>query len=93
MDGQIKELFRTGLSTVQDVILRNQKMGDLRKMMKETNAPQFNLRMAEFILKYKDQEAFIKYLASNYINNGWFKHWSAAFQPQHYTNMETNNYV
>ncbi|KAI8378855.1 hypothetical protein EDC96DRAFT_571030 [Choanephora cucurbitarum] len=53
----------------------------------------FSSEDGELQYEYSQHAAFLIYMERTYLNREKFVHWSAAFQPQVFTNMETNNYI
>ncbi|KAI8085352.1 hypothetical protein BDF21DRAFT_336561, partial [Thamnidium elegans] len=49
--------------------------------------------LGEFMVTYAAYPDFMLYFKRQYLDDDAFVRWSAAFQPQAFTNMETNNYV
>ncbi|KAI9480262.1 MAG: hypothetical protein EXX96DRAFT_633530 [Benjaminiella poitrasii] len=65
------------------------------EMIWERRKPEFTVKLFQFI---QDPEfvritEFMEYFKQYYLDNDAFMMWTAAYQPQMYTNMETNNYI
>ncbi|KAI8980793.1 hypothetical protein BDB01DRAFT_709966, partial [Pilobolus umbonatus] len=65
----------------------------LKSMMWETNASEFTRILGEFCVNNACYPEFLNYFKINYLDDDKYIQWCAAFQPQTYTNMETNNFV
>ncbi|KAI8981403.1 hypothetical protein BDB01DRAFT_724108 [Pilobolus umbonatus] len=65
----------------------------MKTLIHQSTIDGFNTMLEQFKLKYSNHVRFLNYLDTYYIQNGWYRHWCKAFQPDRFTNMETNNYV
>ncbi|CEP13527.1 hypothetical protein [Parasitella parasitica] len=74
---KIRELVKLGSSALNNQIHKD-IIADLKALMWERNPEVFLLNLLGF---------------RTYLNVEKFVHWSTAFQPQVYTNMETNNFI
>ncbi|CAO3644781.1 unnamed protein product [Mucor hiemalis] len=90
--GKIRELIKLGSTALNNQVHRN-VITDLKLLMWEKNEEVFLLGLISFRLKYSMYQDFLNYMDRAYLNRGKFVHWSAAFQPQVFSNMETNNYI
>lgn len=70
-------------------------MSDLKSLMWDRSKPEFTLKLSSFINnpEYLHITEFMSYFKQYYLQNDAFTRWSAAYQPQIYNNMETNNYI
>ena len=82
-------------STQENVALIERMMADLKGLMWERSIATFKLKLASFLgnHEYASIKRFMDYFYDTYLKNDSFIRWSAACQPQIYTNMETNNYI
>lgn len=90
--GKICELVKLGSSTVNAQVHKS-LMTALKKMMWERNKATFLDMLHEFVIQFIMYSEFLNYFKKNYLEDDKFIHWSAVYQPQIFTNMETNNYV
>lgn len=89
---KIRELVKLGSTALNNQVHR-EIITDLKALMWEKSQEVFLLSWLAFYNKYDKYEEFISYMDRNYLNREKFVHWSAAYQPQVFSNMETNNYV
>ncbi|CEP16772.1 hypothetical protein [Parasitella parasitica] len=90
--GKIRELVKLG-STALNHQANREIITDLKTLMWEKNQETFLLKLLAFYTKYSQYPEFLNYMDRTYLNREKFVHWSFAFQPQVYSNMETNNFV
>ncbi|KAG1138593.1 hypothetical protein G6F37_010815 [Rhizopus arrhizus] len=89
---KIRVLIKLG-STAQKAQVHKFLITSLKSMMWEKNVPECRRKLAEIFVNYASYPEFLEYFRKNYLDDNKFIQWSAAFQPQTYTNMETNNFV
>lgn len=66
----------------------------LKEIMYEKNVHSFHERLTAFNDKWSDtQPEFCQYFEQQWLDNDRYKKWAACYQPNVYSNMETNNYV
>ncbi|KAI9362836.1 hypothetical protein BD770DRAFT_296584, partial [Pilaira anomala] len=65
----------------------------LKSMMWEKDVGEFGRKLNEFFINTACYPEFLNYFKVNYLNGDKYSQWCAAFQPQTYGNMETNNFV
>ncbi|KAI8979894.1 hypothetical protein BDB01DRAFT_725434, partial [Pilobolus umbonatus] len=65
----------------------------LKGIMWERNTTEFNRRLVEFLASFGEHIELISYLRTNNFISDSFMRWVCCYQPDVYTNMETNNYV
>lgn len=90
--GKIREYIKLGSSSL-NAEAHKSVIGALKKMMWEKSQAEFLVQLRRFIEDFWMYPEFLEYFKKKYLENDAFMHWSAAFQPQSFTNMETNNYV
>lgn len=90
--GKIKELIKLE-STAMSQQVHRQVIADMKKLMWEKDQQTFLLSLVLYNIKYGEYTSFIAYVDRHYLNREKFVHWSAVFQPQIFSNMETNNYI
>ncbi|CEG67520.1 hypothetical protein RMATCC62417_03936 [Rhizopus microsporus] len=90
--GKIRELIKFEPSALNNQV-RRAIIADLKAMMWEKNRETFLLSLLAFNMKYSIHTSFLNYMERNYLNREKFVHWPAAFQPQIFSNMETNNFI
>lgn len=66
---------------------------DTKELMWENTVEGFQKKLDEFKTKWAAQAAFLAYFMSYWIDGEKYKRWARCYQPEIYTNMETNNYV
>lgn len=89
---KIRELIKLGSSSL-NAQAHKSVITVLKKLMWEKNKPAFINMLRSFIFDYQMYPEFMEYFKKKYLDNDAFTRWSSAFQPQIFTNMETNNYV
>ncbi|ORE16062.1 hypothetical protein BCV71DRAFT_156406, partial [Rhizopus microsporus] len=65
----------------------------LKTLMWEKNRETFLLSLLAFNMKYSMHASFLNYRERNYLSREKFVHWSVAFQPQIFSNIETNSFI
>lgn len=78
---KIRVLVKLG-SSAQNAQVHKAMITSLKSMMWEKNADEFIKKLAGFLVTF-----------AIYLDSDKFIQWVAAFQPQTYTNIETNNFV
>ncbi|KAI9468441.1 MAG: hypothetical protein EXX96DRAFT_105766 [Benjaminiella poitrasii] len=70
-------------------------MHALKEMMWERRKPEFTVKLSQFIQdpEFIRTTEFTEYFKRYYLDNDAFMMWTAVYQPQMYTNTETNNYI
>ncbi len=68
-------------------------MGELKLIMYEKSVEAFELKFENFIVKWSLYPEFVEYFKSEWGTDEKKKMWSAAYQPEIFTNMATNNYI
>ncbi|CEG84448.1 hypothetical protein RMATCC62417_18250 [Rhizopus microsporus] len=68
-------------------------ISQLKGMMWENSRAEYTRKLSQFIQEFNIYSAFMLYFKNNYLDNDRFTKWTAAYQPDRYTNMETINYV
>jgi transposase-like protein len=68
-------------------------MGELKSIMYEKSVHTFNNNLEIFYEKWSNYAEFINYFKNEWGTDEKKKMWSAAFQPEIFTNMATNNYI
>ncbi len=82
-----------GDSTGTNKILWSTIMGELKLIMYEKNIVEFESKLEIFLEKWKEYSDFIRYFKREWTQEEKKKMWSAAYQPEIFTNMATNNYI
>jgi hypothetical protein len=90
--GKIRELIKLESTALNNQVHRA-IITDLMTLMWEKNRETFLLSLLAFNMKYSMHASFLNYMERNYLSREKFVHWSAAFQPQIFSNMETNNFI
>ncbi|KAI8976880.1 hypothetical protein BDB01DRAFT_852855 [Pilobolus umbonatus] len=88
---KVREPSRTGSSATNSVLHRA-VISALKGMMWERNTTEFNRRLVEFLASFGEHTELISYLRTNYFISDSSMRWACCYQPDVYTNMETNNY-
>ncbi|CAO3669135.1 unnamed protein product [Rhizopus stolonifer] len=83
---------KTG-SSINNGIVHKAIITCLKSMMWERSKPAFTAKLAAFIQQFGEYTSLIRYLKTYYFDNDAFMRWTACYQIEVYTNMETNNYV
>ncbi|KAI9485359.1 MAG: hypothetical protein EXX96DRAFT_603704 [Benjaminiella poitrasii] len=75
--------------------IRKRMMHASKEMMWENRKPKFTVKLSQFIQdpEFIRTTKFMEYFKRYYLDNNAFMMWTAAYQPQMYTNTETNNYI
>ncbi len=68
-------------------------MKDLKSIMYEKSLEVFKNKLDLFLENWKFYIDFIEYFKNEWCSEEKIKNWSAAYQPDTYTNMATNNYI
>ncbi|KAG1172622.1 hypothetical protein G6F70_006439 [Rhizopus microsporus] len=89
---KIRELIKLESSALNNQVHRA-IITDLKALMWKKNRVIFLLSLLAFNMKYSMYTSFLNYMERNYLSREKFVHWSAAFQPQIFSNMETNNFI
>ncbi|ORE04171.1 hypothetical protein BCV72DRAFT_278155, partial [Rhizopus microsporus var. microsporus] len=61
--------------------------------MWENSRTENTRKPSQLIQEFSIYPAFMLYFKNNYLDNDRFIRWTAAYQLDRFTNMETNNYV
>ncbi len=68
-------------------------MGELKSVMYERSVELFESKLESFFEKWSNHVEFIEYFKKEWVTEEKKKMWSAAYQPDTFTNMATNNYI
>ncbi len=68
-------------------------MGELKSLMYEKIILEFEKKLECFLEKWRDHTEFINYFKREWTEEEKTKMWSAAYQPEIFTNMATNIYI
>ncbi|KAG0184788.1 hypothetical protein DFQ28_010461 [Apophysomyces sp. BC1034] len=89
---QIRKRIKLGSASRNNEV-HKQVITSLKSMMWERSRSAFTDKLREFYSDFGVYTDIIVYFKKQYLINDAFMKWSAAYQPQIFTNMETNNYV
>ncbi|KAI9362667.1 hypothetical protein BD770DRAFT_315986 [Pilaira anomala] len=80
-------------NTAQNLQAHRSIITSLESMMWEKDVGKFGRKLSEFFINTACYPEFLNYFKINYLDGDKYIQWCAAFQPQIYSNMETNNFV
>ena len=83
---KIRELVKLGSSALNAQAHRS-LITALKKMMWEKDRTAFLVLLQQFITEFLVYPEFLSYFKRNYLDDDAFVRWSAAYQPQVFTNM------
>ncbi|CEG78936.1 hypothetical protein RMATCC62417_13468 [Rhizopus microsporus] len=88
---QIRKKVKLGSVSINNAVHRS--MIALKSLMWESSTQMFTQKLLHFQQEFSVHTDFMARFTQKYLIDNKFMHWSAAYQTQIFTNMETNNYI
>ncbi|CEG64891.1 hypothetical protein RMATCC62417_01790 [Rhizopus microsporus] len=89
---QIRKKVKLGSASANNAVHRSM-IAALKSLMWESSTQMFIQKLLHFQQEFSIHADFMVHFTRKYLIDDKFMYWSAAYQPQMFTSMETNNYI
>ena len=89
---QIRKKVKIGSASANNAVHKS-IIAAFKSLMWESSTQMFTQKLLHSQQEFSVHMDFMAHFTQKYLIDDEFMHWSAAYQPQMFTNMETNNYI